>query len=128
MKTILAIALGGSIGALSRYGLSWFIFKHIKTYFPISTLAVNLIGAFLIGLLWGLFEQIKIPTNIRIFIYIGILGSFTTFSTFALDNYAMLKEGKILAAASNILITNILGIGLVFFGMFVSSWLATLRT
>lgn len=124
MRTILAIALGGAAGALSRYGLSWFIFKHVKTFFPISTLVVNLIGAFLVGLLWGLFEHITIPVNIRIFIFWGFLGSFTTFSAFALGNYEMFKDGKALAAITNILITNIGTISLVFLGMFVSSWLS----
>ena len=125
MKTILVIALGGSIGALFRYSFSWFIFKHIKTYFPLSTLAVNLIGAFFVGLLWGLFEQVKIPVHLRIFLFIGILGSFTTFSAFALDNYALFKEGKHLATFSNILITNVLGLGLVFLGVFLSSWIVS---
>lgn len=125
MKTILAIAFGGAAGALSRYSLSWFLFKHIKTFFPISTLAVNLIGAFLVGLLWGLFEHIRIPVSIRMFIFIGFLGSFTTFSAFALGNYEMLKDGKTGAAVINILITNIGTIGLVFLGMFISNWIVT---
>ncbi|OGC23107.1 hypothetical protein A2291_05345 [candidate division WOR-1 bacterium RIFOXYB2_FULL_42_35] len=120
MKTIIAIAFGGALGALSRYAVSWFTFKHIKTFFPVGTLTVNLIGSFLIGLLWGLFAEIKIPSSVRIFLLIGFLGSFTTFSAFTLDNYAMFKEGKVLAAFTNIFITNFLCLALTFAGIMLA--------
>lgn len=120
MKTFFAVAVGGAFGALSRYAVSWLTFKHIKTFFPIGTLTVNLIGSFLIGLCWGLFAHIKIPSSIRIFLLIGFLGSFTTFSSFSLDNYAMFKEGKVLAAFTNIFVTNFVGLGLALAGIMVA--------
>jgi CrcB protein len=117
---ILAVALGGSIGAVLRYLVFVYADKLKFHGFPWATLAVNLVGSFLIGLLWGVFDKIYITPGIRLFIFIGILGSFTTFSTYAFDVFSMSKSGEIKNIIIYMLATNIFGIALAFGGYYIS--------
>jgi len=87
-----------------------------KSVLPWGTLVVNLSGCFVIGLLWELSEAVAISPNVRIFTFIGVLGGFTTFSSFALENRNLLSDGEIAYAAANVAISNIVGIALVFAG------------
>ncbi|MGM0367527.1 MAG: fluoride efflux transporter CrcB [Actinomycetota bacterium] len=87
--------MGSGIGALLRYLVSGVIQKSTSGIFPAGTLAVNIIGALLIGFLWELFQNIIIPTNIRMFIFIGLFGAFTTFSTFSLETSNLIRKRKI---------------------------------
>ena len=82
---ILSVAFGGGLGAVLRYLIFFYFERFHKSIFPWPTLIVNLLGALLIGLLWGYFDKIYVSPGFRMFIFIGILGSFTTFSTFAFD-------------------------------------------
>jgi CrcB protein len=116
MTKILLIGLGGAIGAMSRYIISGIDYKYSFGIFPLSTLIVNLSGSFILGFLWGLFETVAVSSNIRMFIFIGILGGFTTFSTFALENFNLFRDGEKNIAFANILISNILGISLIYVG------------
>ena len=77
---------------------------------------VNLAGSLIIGLIWGLWESNNIPTGVRTFIFIGILGGFTTFSSYALETITMFRDGEMKMAIINILASNILGLLLVFLG------------
>ncbi len=120
IQKILAVALGGSIGAVIRFLIFTYYDKLSNQSFPWATLAVNLVGSFLIGFLWGVFDKIYITPGIRLFIFIGILGSFTTFSTFAFEVFNMSKEGEIKNMIIYILATNIFGIALVFAGYYLS--------
>ena len=120
IQKLLAIALGGSIGAVLRY-LVFFIYEKSNSHtFPWSTLAVNLAGSFLIGLLWGIFEKVYVSPGIRLFLFVGILGSFTTFSTFAFDVFSLGRDGSIKYLIIYILATNIFGIALAFGGYYLS--------
>jgi len=85
-----------------------------------GTLCVNLIGAFAIGILWGLSEKISISSDFRTFAFIGILGSFTTFSSYALETNNLFSDGEIKLALAYVLITNVLGVALVLSGFIVS--------
>jgi fluoride exporter len=116
MLKFLLIAFGGAIGAVMRYIMSGIDYKFSQGVFPVSTLAVNLLGSLFIGFLWGLFEAVVVSSNIRMFIFIGILGGFTTFSTFALENFNLIRDGERSIALINIMLSNVLGIGLVFIG------------
>jgi len=120
IQKILAVALGGSIGAVLRYLIFAYGDKLKFHSFPWATIAVNLIGSFLIGFLWGVFDKIYITPGIRLFIFVGILGSFTTFSTFAFEVFNMSKEGEIKNMVIYILATNIFGIALAFVGYYLS--------
>ncbi len=116
MTKIILLVTGGAIGTLARYGLSGLTHRHFDGNFPFGTLAVNLTGSLFIGIIWGLFEAENIPSHIRTFIFIGIFGGFTTFSTYALETLNLLRDGEIKVALINLLANNILGLVLVFFG------------
>lgn len=111
---------GGALGTLFRYLIAGLPHKYSDTIFPWGTLLVNVSGAFLIGLIWGIFEERGISPHTRTFIFIGFLGGFTTFSTFALETMNLFKEGAVKLAFVNILANNILCIVLVFGGFFLA--------
>lgn len=115
MKIIL-IGIGGAIGSILRYIVSGLDYKFSYGIFPISTLVVNLSGSLFIGFLWGLFEQVTVSSNIRMFIFMGILGGFTTFSTFALENFNLIRDGEKSIALFNVFLSTVLGILFVFVG------------
>jgi CrcB protein len=123
MSKIFLLASGGAIGTVLRYSLSGFTYRFVNGVFPWGTLLVNLAGSFVIGLLWGLFELDNFSTNVRHFIFIGILGGFTTFSTFTLESLNLFRDGEIKLALSNILASNIFGLLLVLAGFIVSKYI-----
>jgi CrcB protein len=123
MLTLIYIAIGGAVGALLRYTVSGYTYKYLNGFLPWGTLAVNLIGCFAIGFLWNVFENIAYSPNTRALIFIGILGAFTTFSTFGLESFNLFKEGEIKFTVLNILVSNIAGIALVFIGYLISKYL-----
>ena len=94
MYTYLAIAFGGALGALSRYWLTVSIERFNGTGFPLGTFMVNLLGSFLIGLLYILFaEKLSVADQWRPVIISGFLGAMTTFSTFSLDALLLFQQG-----------------------------------
>ncbi len=121
MHGLIMIALGGAIGSLLRYFIVELTLKLTGTVFPWGTIAVNLIGCFIIGIVWGIVDKFGINPNLKMFIFIGLLGSFTTFSTFALENFYFLKNGEISFLALNIAVSNIIGILLVFIGFYTTN-------
>jgi len=123
---LLFIAIGGAMGAILRHAISGMTYKYLDGVFPWGTLSVNLIGAFAIGFLWGLSEKIIISPDFRSFVFIGIIGSFTTFSTYSLETFNLFRDSEIKLALSNILISNILGIVLVLVGFVTSRYLLNL--
>jgi len=118
MLRIFCVAIGGAIGSVFRYWISGLAHKIFNGGFPWGTLGVNLIGSLIIGLLWGLSEKFIISSSMRVFLFLGILGSFTTFSTFALENFNLMRDGEYWLASLNILLSLVFGIALVFIGYF----------
>ena len=122
MKTALINALiigsGGFLGALARYGLSGLVHRQVPfTTFPYGTLAVNLLGCLAIGVITGLVESRQLfGPEFRRFALIGILGAFTTFSTFGYETFAMLRDDEYIRAAVNVGMHVILGLVLVWLG------------
>jgi fluoride exporter len=104
MGKLLLIGAGGFMGAILRYLLSDFInTMNSRADFPLGTLVVNLSGCFMIGFLSVLAETRGLMTaETRLFLFIGILGAFTTFSTFGLETMSLLAKGQNLAFFSNI--------------------------
>ena len=97
--------LGGSLGAISRYLISTWINNKIDANFPFGTLSVNVIGSFLMGFLmvW-LVEKIGLNPLVRLALFVGFLGAFTTFSTFSMETLNLFNEGLALRALLNMLI------------------------
>ncbi len=119
MMKILLVMVGGSLGALSRYGVSLLAVKLFGVRFPWGTLLVNLLGCFLIGLAFALAERglsIMNP-SVRLFFVTGYLGALTTFSTFGLETVNAMLERRYLVTLANILSNNVVGSALVFLGI-----------
>ena len=115
--TSLIIGLGGFIGTILRFLLSSSIEKSFATSIPIGTILVNLIGCFLIGLLSGYFTQkLGNQTQLFIFLTIGVLGGFTTFSAIAMDSQVFIENGEYLKMLTYISVQAILGIALCLIG------------
>ena len=118
MYLILSIACGGAVGAICRYMASSAIQSLYSNSYPYGTLFCNVLGSLVLGLLYdtlskeGLFNE-----NIKVFIQIGILSSFTTFSTFALEAFLLIEKGDYISAISYILISVVLSIGALILGI-----------
>ena len=99
LKSIFYVAIGSAIGGVGRFLLQQAIQKRIFTNFPYGTLVVNLIGCFLIGLIYGFAtkENVLSPSA-RLFLATGICGGFTTFSSFMYENYVLIQSGATLNA------------------------------
>ena len=126
MFKLLIISIGGGIGTLARYIVSGLDYKYSLGVFPISTLIVNLSGSFIIGLLWGFSERFSVSPNMRMFIFIGVLGGYTTFSTLSLETFNLLRDNEYKVAFLNIFITNFIGVVLVLTGFIISKYLTNL--
>ncbi len=115
---IIMILTGGAIGALTRYTIGSQIDKNLNINFPIGIFIVNLIGCFFIGFIISLLEnKLLLSENIKVFLIIGFLGSLTTFSTFALDNYNLLNQKSLFLLFLNLFLTNFFGLLMVFLGI-----------
>jgi len=112
------LSLAGALGTLTRYGLAGFVNRINGTSFIWGTAAVNIIGCFLAGLVWALFEKRwPISGEIRMLVLIGFMGAFTTFSAVILDTGELLRSAEWIRAIANILIQNGAGIIALFIGV-----------
>ncbi len=118
MNLVLAIALGGALGSLARHFLSSSIYTLTGSKFPWGILAVNVLGGFLMGLIVE-FGALKwnLSNEARAFLTTGILGGFTTFSTFSLDAALLMQRGEGLAAFFYVLLSVVGSIGALFAGL-----------
>ncbi len=113
MPLLLAIAIGGALGAIGRWGLEEAFPAFVPGGWPWGTLLANLLGAFAIGLIATSPRVAAGPNWLRPFLITGVLGGFTTFSAFALELGVMLDAGRIVAAAAYLLITLLGGLAAV---------------
>ena len=112
MTRILAIAAGGAVGALLRYWTSTAVHSRFGAAFPYGTLTVNVIGSLLMGFLYiWLLERVAEGPALRAFLLVGLLGAFTTFSTFSLETLNLVETGQPARALANILVSVTLCIG-----------------
>lgn len=125
LTNILLVAWGGAIGSVSRYLLGgWAQTLSRSLDFPIGTLAVNLIGSFLIGLLaQGAETRGFFTPQERAFVFVGLLGGFTTFSSFGNDTVLLARQGQETLAWLNLTLTLLLGLSLVWLGRLVAAFL-----
>ncbi len=118
MKHLIAIALGGAAGSLLRYGLSTWVYALTGRGFPYGTLVVNVLGCFLMGVLFVLlFERLSDDTVLRAALLIGLLGAFTTFSTFSIETLDLMVEGEWFKAALNMGLSLSLCVGATWIGL-----------
>jgi CrcB protein len=116
--TLLLVGLGGFAGAVARYMVDGRISGATGGVFPWGTLVVNLSGAFVIGLLYALtVERAALPAAIRGPVMIGFIGSYTTFSTLALESWRMLEDGAWVAATANLAGSVVVGLIAVIAGL-----------
>lgn len=119
LKTILAVGSGSFLGGAGRYLVS-LAMKDISKGFPWATLAVNLLGCFLIGLLWGVFGKNGTDgSNWALFLTVGFCGGFTTFSTFSKEAIIMLQTGHVWGFTAYVSMSVVVGVALVALGYFL---------
>ncbi|MEW6400970.1 MAG: fluoride efflux transporter CrcB [Chloroflexota bacterium] len=125
LLNIILVALGGALGSVMRYLLGIWTQSASKSIdFPYGTLAVNLIGCFVIGVLAELAEvRGAFTPESRALVFIGVLGGFTTFSSFGNDTINLLRDGEAFNALANIGANVILGLTLVWLGRTVAYWI-----
>ena len=125
LLTISLVALGGAVGSVSRYLLGvWIQSASQSVDFPFGTLTVNLVGCFVIGLLSQLAESRGVFTpETRGLVFIGLLGGFTTFSSFGNDTINLFRDGETVNALVNVGANVILGLALVWLGRTVAFWI-----
>lgn len=113
------VAVGGAIGSCLRYGIG--LLETIFSTKGLGTLIVNVAGCFVIGALYMLSTRYEISSHLRLFLFVGLLGGFTTFSTYALDAITMFHSGEILKAIGYIVFTNIAGLLCFVIGAYIVS-------
>jgi len=117
-QKLLWLAAAGGLGTLARYGLSGFVQRLHQTTFPWGTLSVNALGCLLFGVVWALAEErLVIGGETRLVLLVGFMGGFTTFSTYAFETSAMLRDTEWALAAANLAAQNVLGVVFVFLGV-----------
>ena len=120
MLACLSVALGGAVGSVARY-LVGLIKLNESVVFPFKTLAINVIGSFLIGIIAALAaKKGGLSPNLVLFLKVGVCGGFTTFSTFALETADLMRSGKTLIAFLYIVLSVLLSVSAVF----LAEWLA----
>ena len=118
---LLLLAGAGAAGALCRYGLAGLVQSGLGARFPWGTLAVNLVGCFAAGALFGLFEsRWAFSGEARIIVFIGFLGAFTTFSGYMLETSELARDAQWLAVAGNMILQNGLGAAALYAGLVAS--------
>lgn len=110
MIKILIIGIGGFIGAITRYGVALWIGQRWARSFPLGTFVINVTGSFVIGLVMPLLtERFMANPQWRLFLVVGFLGAYTTFSTFEYETGALLKDGEWLFASMNVIFSVLAG-------------------
>lgn len=113
----LMIALGGSAGALTRFAVSAFINNLASASFPLGTLFLNVTGSFIIGFLFQVYQSVLVSDEIKMFITVGFLGSYTTFSTYSLETLNLFLAHEYKSAILNVAVSNILAVSMSLLGM-----------
>ncbi len=121
IKTLLLVGTGGFLGSVSRFLASRWMQNIFPSAFPFGTFFVNISGCFLIGLIYGISEKSPLLTSgSKLFLVIGFCGGFTTFSTFANENLALLRSGEFFHFFIYTGLSVFLGIAATFFGVLIT--------
>ena len=122
MQSLLLVALGGALGSVARFKLSGLVLHQVPDWrFPLGTFTVNVVGCLVAGVLAGLAERLDFFTpDVRLLLFTGVLGGFTTFSAFGLETVHLLRRGEVAIASANIVASVALGIAALFIGLAVT--------
>ncbi len=121
MSQVIAIAVGGALGSVLRYGLSTWVHSLAGRGFPYGTLAVNVLGCLAMGVLFALLvERMGASAVWRAGLLIGVLGGFTTFSTFSIETFNLIEQGAMAKAAGNMAASLVLCIGATWLGVILA--------
>ena len=123
MRNMLLVGMGGFVGSALRYAASGAVQRlWPAAAFPLGTLTVNVVGCLVIGLLGGYAENVQAFTpGVRLFVMLGLLGGFTTYSSFGYETMALLRDGQALWAFGNVALHMIVGLGAVWLGYGLST-------
>ncbi|HZP73150.1 MAG TPA: fluoride efflux transporter CrcB [Gaiellaceae bacterium] len=117
MPVIVGVALGGALGASARYALDRFIEEHTESVFPWATFTINVTGCLLIGILTEqLVDRHHLPAWIRVGVIVGVIGGYTTFSTFSQESYALVDSHEVGVALTYMVGSVALGVLAVYAG------------
>lgn len=120
MKALLLVGIGSFAGGCARYALSRWVQTHLPGAFPFGTMAVNLAGCLLIGVLYGLSDRGRIADpDLRLLLTVGLCGGFTTFSTFAGEGLSLFQAGHLLSFTAYAGSSVVLGLAMVFVGQYL---------
>ena len=121
MSQVIAIAVGGAFGSVLRYGLSTWVHTLVGRGFPYGTLAVNVLGCLVMGFLFVLLvERMGESALWRAGLLIGVLGGFTTFSTFSIETFNLVEQGAMAKAAANMAASLVLCVGATWLGVILA--------
>ena len=121
MNQVMAIAAGGALGSVLRYGLSTWVHTLVGRGFPYGTLAVNVLGCLAMGFLFVLLvERMGESALWRAGLLIGVLGGFTTFSTFSIETFNLIEQGAMAKAAANMAASLVLCVGATWLGVILA--------
>ena len=121
LKSILIVGFGGGIGSIFRYLTSLYVVKYFPSKFPLATFTANILGCFIIGLLFGYFEKNNlVNSDMKLLFVTGFCGGFTTFSTFGYENISLFQSNNSLLAFAYIGASLIFGLLAVWFGLFLT--------
>ena len=114
----LGLAFAGAVGTVARYAMSGVVQRLCGEDFPFGTLAVNVLGCFLFGLCWGAAEErFLITPDQRLMVFTGFMGAFTTFSTYAFETQALVRQSEWILAGANVFGQLALGLALMVVGV-----------
>ena len=124
MQVILLVATFGALGCVTRYYISGWVYDLFGKSFPFGTFAVNILGAFIIGLImeFGI-RSTLLPVSLRIGLTIGFLGGLTTFSTFSYETFRLLEDGEFFVATANVLVSVVVCLAFTWLGIHTARYL-----
>ena len=121
MWTYVAIAIGGTLGCWARYAQTNLVQAALGRDFPFATMSINVLGSFLMGFLFILtLERLMIPPSVRVGVLTGVLGGYTTFSTFEMETLLLAENGEFFKAALYVIVSMVIGFAAAFGGAYIA--------